>query len=194
VRGMTPPRPAALLLLCLLCGCSTLLPKSREVTASPWSTYRDAESAFAKIVPGHTTVEQLKELALDPSVNPNIAILNYADVLRKFLYNQSVGLGDLDDGVRECVTAKILCRGFELNQRSVHRHRNGSFVLDFLGFKRETHIAGWRFHGLILLKGEVVVYKLTSGQPAIQELEAKENPLGPLQSIGQSLIGIGGGD
>jgi hypothetical protein len=191
---MTPPRLAALLLLCFLFGCSSLLPKSREVTASPWSTYRDAENAFAKIIPGETTEEELKGLALDPATNPNIAILNYADVLRKFLYNQSVGVADLDDGVRECVTAKARCRGLELNQRSVHRHRNGSFLLDFLGFKRETHIAGWRFHGLILLKGDVVVYKLTGGQPSIQELEARENPLGPLQRIGQSLIGIGGGD
>jgi hypothetical protein len=82
-----------------------------------------------------------------------------------------------------------VCRGLEINQRLVRKHRNGSFWLDVFGFKRETHIEGFRFNALVLLKDGVVVYKLTGGQPVIQESEHTQNPLGPVQSIGSKLTG-----
>jgi hypothetical protein len=126
---------------------------------------------------------------VDPDTMPNIAILNYSDVLRRFMLNQSVTLSDLDHGVQECVMARTVCRGYEINQRLVKKQRNGSFWLDLLGFKRETHTEGWRFNGLILLKDDVVIYKLTGGQPVIQETENTQNPLGPVQSIGSKLSG-----
>jgi hypothetical protein len=174
----------------LLAGCSSLLPQSKETTASQWQTFQDAQQAFDKIIPGTTTIADLRQMKLDPASNPNIAILNYADVMRKFMLSPSVTINDLDDGVRLCVTAKINCRGFEINQTSVQKRRNGNVVLDVLGFYRETHTAGWRFNGLILLKDEVVVYKLTSGQPAIQQTEENQNPLGPVQVLGAHFTGI----
>lgn len=179
-----------LFVLALLAGCSSLLPKSKEATASPWQSFEDAQRAFDKIVPGATTVADLRRMKLHPSSNPNIAILNYADVMRKFMLSPSLSINDLDEGVRVCVTAKINCRGFEVNQTSVQKSRNGNVVLDVLGFYRETHTAGWRFNGLILLKDEVVVYKLTSGQPAIQQTEENQNPLGPVQALGSHFTGI----
>jgi hypothetical protein len=181
---------AALLASCLVAGCSSLLPKSKEVTASPWQTYQDAQETFDKIIPGHTTIAELRQMSLDPGSNANIAILNYADVMRKFLLNQSFSINDLDDGVRQCVLAKIVCRGFEITQSSVQTQRMGNVVFDVLGFYRETHTAGWRFNGLILLKDDIVVYKLTGGQPVIQQTEENQNPLGPVQAIGSKFTGI----
>ena len=177
------------LTVCLLAGCSGLLPRSKETTASPWASYREAQETFDQIIPGTTTAADLWELSLDPESMPNIAILNYSDVLRRFLLNQSVTLSDLDHGVQECVKARTVCRGLEINQRLVQKQRNGSFWLDLFGFRRETHTEGWRFHGLILLKEDIVVYKLTGGQPVIQESEHSQNPLGPVQSIGNKLTG-----
>jgi hypothetical protein len=186
-------RPAGALTLCLsvwlLAGCTSLLPRSKESTPSPWETYREAQAAFDRIVPGQTTLEDLVALSFDPDKIPNIAILNYSDVLRRFMLNQSVTVSDLDRGVQECVQAMTVCRGLEVNQRLVKKHRNGSFWLDFLGFRRETHIQGFRFNGLVLLKDGVVVYKLTGGQPVIHESEESANPLGPVQSIGNKLLG-----
>jgi len=185
--------PSSALTLCLaawlLAGCTSMLPRSKETTASPWQTYREAQQTFDLIVPGKTTVADLRELSLDPQTVPNIAILNYSDVLRRFMLNQSVTLSDLDDGVQECVKAKTVCRGYEINQRLVKKHRNGSFWLDVFGFKRETHTEGFRFNALVLLKDGIVVYKLTGGQPVIQESEHTQNPLGPVQSIGNKLTG-----
>lgn len=184
---MTWPRSGALL-LSLLCGCTSLLPRSDEITVSAWSSYDEAQQAFDLIEPGWTTAYELSALSLDPETNPNIAILNYSDVLRRFLVSPSVTLADLDDGVRECISAKIDCRGFEVNQHSVHRHRNGSFWLDFLGFRKETHTAGWRFNGLVLIKDGVVVYKLTGGQPVILSQENSRTPLGPVQAVGDKIF------
>lgn len=181
---------AALVTAVLLSGCGALLPKSKEVTSSPWPTYQAAQETFDKIVPGQTTIADLRNMALDPAENPNIAILNYADVMRRFMANQSLSLNDLDQGVRDCVTAKIACRGFEVTQSQIHKQRTGNVMLDVLGFYRETHTSGWRFNGLILLKENVVIYKLTGGQPVLQGTEENKNPLGPVQAIGSKVTGI----
>jgi hypothetical protein len=184
-------RSIAAVLACLLIGaCTSLLPNSKEVTASPWQTYQAAQETFDKIIPGHTTIADLRMMSLDPGSNANIAILNYADVMRKFMLNQSFSVSDLDQGVRECVSAKVSCRGLEINQNSVQKQRTGNVVLDVLGFYRETHTAGWRFNGLILLRDNVVVYKLTSGQPVIRSTEENQNPLGPVQAIGSKVTGV----
>jgi hypothetical protein len=37
-----------------------LLPKSKEITASPWQTYRETQQTFDLIVPGVTTAEDLR--------------------------------------------------------------------------------------------------------------------------------------
>ena len=178
-----------LMLVSLASGCTWLLPRTQESTSSPWQTYQEAQQAFDKLVPGETTAVQLRSMALDPSTNPNITILNYTDILRRFLISQSISLNDLDEGVRLCVTAKTGCRGFEVNQKIVNKQRNGWFLLDLLAFKRDTEISGWAFSGLILIKDDVVIYKLTGGQPVIQETENTQNPLGPVQSIGSKLSG-----
>jgi hypothetical protein len=167
-----------------------MLPRSEQVTASPWSTYGDAQLAFDKIIPGQTRAPELQDLQLDPQRNPNIAILNYSDVQRRFVPHASISIDDLDTGVRDCLTAKTLCTGYEVNQKSEHKKRDGSFVPDILGFHRETQITGWSFNGLILVKEGVVIYKLTGGQPAISERQQVTNPLGPIQAIGQKLFGF----
>jgi len=192
MQAMTRSLSGLMLLLgtALVCGCSGLLPKTKEITKSPWQTYQAAQDAFDKIVPGQTTIAELRQMSMDPSSNPNIAILNYADVMRKFMLNQSFSINDLDNGVRECVSAKVACRGFEINQSLVEKNRQGNVVLDVLGFYRETQTSGWRFNGLILLKDDIVVYKLTSGQPVIAQTDENKNPLGPVQALSSRFTGI----
>jgi hypothetical protein len=186
---MTRPM-LAVAALCLLGGCSSLLPSSREATASPWNSYEEAELTFAKVIPGKTTEFDLRPLRLDPRTNPNIAILNYSDVLMRFVPHSSISLADLDRGVRECLLAKVRCKGFAISQSSVHRNRNGNFVADVLGFSKSTQITGWKFNGLLLIKEGVVIYKLSGGTPSIAQEEENTNPLGPVQSIGQKLLGF----
>ena len=170
----------------LLAGCGALLPRGESVAESPWQNYQEAQQAFDSIVPYRTTVEDLKKLKLDPLQYPNITLLNYSDVLRRFIPSPSTNAQDLDPGVQDCIRAKSACQGYEVDQKTLKRRRYGNFLADFLNFKRKVDVAGWRFNGVILIRDEIVVYKLTGGQPAIHELEESRNPLGPFQGIGES--------
>jgi hypothetical protein len=171
-------------------GCSSMLPQSTSITQSPWASYREAQLTFDKIIPGQTTNAELHDLQLDPEANPNIAILNYSDVLQKFVPHASISMADLDSGVRDCISAKTVCKGYSISQKSTVKNREGNFFADILGFHRETHITGWSFNGLILMKDGVVIYKLTGGQPQIREHENVKNPLGPVMGLGQKLFGF----
>jgi len=175
-------RAALLLVAAALAGCSTWLPRGEQLTYSPWDSFKAAQQTFDHIVPHQTTVAELKAMNLDPKANPNIVILNYSDILRRFLPSPSINAHDLDPGVQECIAARSDCEGYELNLQTIKRKRYGNFLADLFNFRRKTDIAGFRFNGVLLIKDRVVIYKLTGGQPAIHEYEESVNPLGPFQS------------
>ena len=175
-------RAASVLLAAALAACSNMLPRGEQLTYSPWQSFAEAQQAFDRIVPHQTTLAELKEMKLDPKANPNITILNYSDILRRFLPSPSINSNELDAGVQECIKAKSACEGYELNQQSIKRKRYGSFLADLFNFHRKTDVAGYRFNGVLLIKQGVVIYKLTGGEPAIHEFEESVNPLGPFQS------------
>jgi len=173
-------------LLLSLGGCSALLPRGEAVTEGPWKSYAEAQATFDQIVPGQTRVGDLKQLHFDVQNSPNITILNYSDILRRFIPTPALDPQGLDGGVRACLAARTACVGYEAKQKVVNRRRHGNFWLDFLNFKRQVDVNGWRFSGMLLIVGDRVVYKLTGGQPVIHEQEDTHNPLGPLQGIGES--------
>ena len=164
-----------------LSACSSLLPKGEVVTIGPWPNFQAVQDEFDRIVPNKTTVSDLKKMGLEPTVNPNITILNYSDILRRFIPSPSINAQDLDEGVGDCISAKIECIGFEINQNVTKRVRYGNFWADFLNFRRKVDVRGWRFDGVILIKNDVVIYKLSGGEPQIHQFEEDKNPLGPLQ-------------
>jgi hypothetical protein len=176
-------------LVLLLSGCAGLLPRTKTVTESPWQTFNEVQEVFDSIQPYKTTAVDLKDLNLDPAINPNITILNYSDVLRRFVPSPAVNPKSIDTSVLECIEATTGCRGYEIDQRHMTRSRNGDFWMDFLNFRRKTDVEGWRFTGVILIKGDKVIYKLTGGQPSIREYEETRNPMGPLQGKGEGLLG-----
>lgn len=182
------PRLAIIFLSAILAACASLLPRARTSTVGPWQNYHEAQQAFNKIVPYQSTLEDLKALKLDPASNPNITILNYSDVIRRFIPSPSVSADDLAPGVRECILAKGACNGYEIVQQSNIRKRYGNFWADFANFKRKVEVTGWSFSGVILVKDDVVIYTLAGGQPAIFQLEESRNPLGPFQGSGESAL------
>lgn len=191
---MKNPRPTgsalalASSLLLFIAGCSSLLPRGESLAQSPWNSFDEAQQTFDRIIPYQTTVQDLSKLKLDPLKYPNITLLNYSDVLRRFIPSPATDTRDLDPGVQDCIGAKSACTGLEVDQKALKRTRYGNFWADFLNFKRKTDIVGWRFNGVILIKNGLVVYKLTGGQPSIHEHEEQKNPLGPLQGIGESRL------
>jgi hypothetical protein len=168
--------------------CSTLLPHSEAITDSPWQSFEEAQRAFDQINPHKTTVAELKRLKLDPASNPNITILNYSDVIRRFIPSPSVDASSLDAGVQECVRAATRCKGYEVDHRVLKRSRYGNFWADIFNFRRKIDIVGWRFNAMVLITDDIVVYKLTGGQPVIHENEDSKNPLGPFQGAGEAIF------
>lgn len=179
---------AAALAALAVAGCSSLLPDQEAIVEGPWHSFQEAQQTFDKIVPYKTTVEELRQLKLDPEGNPNVSILNYSDILRRFVPGTAINGFELEKGVHECLVAKGACKGYEIDHKSITRTRYGNFWSDFLNFKRKTHINGWRFNGIVLIKDNIVIYKLTSGQPVIREFEENTNPLGPLQGSGETIL------
>lgn len=175
--------------LALLAGCSALLPTEETRTHGLWASYAEAQRAFDAIRPRQTTLDDLRGRGIVPGETPNVTLLNYADVARRFLPDTAaVSLGDLDPGIQECLHAKTACGGLQIHEEFRNTERKGNFFLEIFGFKRETETHGWSFDGLVLHKDGVVLYKLAGGQPRIHEHSEKSNPLGPVQAVVKKFV------
>lgn len=176
-----------LLPVLLLAACSSMLPKTK--TESPtFQNFDDARKAVESLTPMRSDVSTLSGLGLDPIKQPNTVILTYADIIKRVVNGSVIGKEDLDTGIVRCLEARDTCRGWEMNIARITRERNGGFWSDFFNFTRRTETTGWRFNALILLVNDVVVYRTWGGQPIVHELELHNNPLGPLQDVGPSLV------
>ena len=105
------------------------------------------------------------------------------DLIERFLPNNSITKADLHPDVRACIDAKDCCQAFELSVDITQGKRYGKLYLDVFGFKKQNHITGWTFKALIILKDDVVAYKIRSGLPLVDRHEKKVKPLGPLQEL-----------
>lgn len=181
LKGVQVLSMAAMLLLSS--ACSSILPRAEDQTVSPWQSFDEVSADFDQIEAGETTVEQLGELGFNPKVTPNITRITYVDLLARFLPNPSITLNDVDPAVSQCIKAREVCYGLSLAPGRLDRQRYGNALLDIFGFKRRTEISGWRFDGLVVIHDDLVVYKLSGGNPNITELEYRKRPLGPLQEI-----------
>ena len=182
-----PYRSCAMVIAIAFTGCAALLPQSQSTGTSKWESYDAANSSFSRIAPYTTTKQDLASLGLDPTNNANITILNYSDIIRRFIPSSAIASENLDKGIVDCIEAKNACSAYEIDVKSLNRKRSGNFWLDSLNFKRRTETSGWRFTGLVVLRDDLVVYKLSGGQPKIQEAEESRNPLGPFQGFTESV-------
>ncbi len=173
-----------LFFLLYLPGCSskTFLPSTKDTVNSPWNSYESIKDSFEKITLYKTKYEDLEKLYLSPKVTPNIKILTYLDIMHRFIPNQSVGLKDLDDGLKDCLASQDSCQAFEILIKNIYSERYGNVLFDLFNFRRKTKIFGWEFNAIVVLKNDLVVYKISGGKPKIDEYKDRKNPLGPLQS------------
>jgi hypothetical protein len=171
-------------LTAMLFSCSTtsLLPSQKEVVVTPWNSFGDATIAYDRITPYQTKKDELEELGFAPQVTPNVQILNYLDILEHFLPNQSITKKDLAEGLQDCLADQEQCKAYSITIRKFDSQRYGNVLLDLFNFRRKTNVSGWEFRALIVLKDDLVVYKLSSGAPMNDELRDTKNPLGPLQN------------
>jgi hypothetical protein len=176
----------------LTAGCQSLFPRNKDTTVSRWKTYQEVEIAFGKIAPYYTTVEDLQKEGFDPKVLPNVKILTYVDIISNFMPTPAIQVQNLPEGVQECIKARENSRAYLVELHDTKDKRHGNLFLDIFGFKRLTHKSGWEFKGLILIKNDLVVYKLSSGEPRVSRDEDRVKPLGPLQELDSLIIGSAG--
>lgn len=181
----------ALIILCMmtsLAGCVALLPRGQTATQESWPDFESAQAAVERIVPHQSRRAEIAALGFDPYKNPTITILNYSDILQRFVVSGTMKREELDPGILECLKAGKACTGYAILVRSSIRKRTGGFWMDILNFRRVTDITGWTFNALILMVDDLVVYTLHGGQPRIHEQEVTRNPLGPVQESVPSLL------
>ena len=168
-------------------GCSSflpgLLPDERRRTESPWSSFEEAKAAFDLIATGETTSAELRTLGFHPESTPNVAILTYVDVYRRFVPNDGIRLEDQDPGVQDCVRQRERCNGWQMEPRTERDKRQGNLLLDWFTFRRQVESTGWSFRSLIVVIDERVVYKLWEGNPSEMRYADSIRPLGPLQDF-----------
>ncbi len=171
----------------VLPGCASWLP---QASTDPvyFTSFEQARRAIESIEPGHTRIQDLKDLHLDTVQLPNTVVMSYADILRRVMGGSVLAKQDLAPGILQCIEAHDACRGLEYSISSIHKDRVGSFWLDFINFKRETVTSGWRFNALVLSVDGVVVYRSWGGQPEVNLVDKQRNPLGPLQEIGPAFV------
>lgn len=171
-------------------GCKSLFSSSGQRARTPWQTFDEAQTAFDKVVPHQTTVSELRSMGFDPHSTPNIKILTYLDLIQRFIPNASISIEDLQPDVRACIESKDCCHAYEMEIDMTDNMRYGNLALDVFGFNRKTKTTGWRFKALLIVKDDVVAYKLRSGEPNVDRMEKKVKPLGPLQELDNVVLKV----
>jgi hypothetical protein len=178
-----------IVLFLMFTGCASLLPSSSITTKSPWENFDGAKLTYDKIIPGTTTVADLKKLGFDPFLIPNIRIMNVTEVESIFLPNPSIKKEDLDLGIQKCIESKDRCTAYQILPSVLNVKRIGNFWLDLFTFKRHTVNTGWEFRGLITIVDNVVTYRdPPGGRPLIHTDQVDNKPLGPIQEVGGVII------
>jgi len=167
-------------------GCSSMLPRGSQKSPSPFSSYREAQTALEQIVPFQTMTSQLKTLGFDPDGGSNVTRIPYPDVVARLAPYSGVSLDALDPGVRECILARSACQAYLFHFAQHDRRREGSFWSDFFNVRRQTHITGWSMDALVVVTEGKVLFRNHGGQPQIDRTERQINPLGPFQPAGES--------
>jgi len=169
-----------------LAGCSTLLPRARSDEPSGFADYESAREALEKIQPYQTAVDELGRLGFQIESSVNLERIPYPQWV-PLLTSQNMPLAQADVGIRDCLAARDGCQAYVFRFSRIKSERHGSFIADLFNFKRKTYVSGWRFEGTMLIRGNVVLFRNHRGQPKIDLYEERRNPLGPLQSMGDSM-------
>jgi hypothetical protein len=167
-----------------------MLPKDVHTTSSPFKTFEEARDAANAVVPFKTTIADLKRLGFDIEASRNVTVIPYPELVARLAPNPNVSMHELDPGIRECILAQKACLAYEFDLGVQQRRRIGGFWADFLNFRRETHVGGWRMRALVAARAGVVLFCNYGGEPYIDQTELRVNPLGPFQPAGEGVGAI----
>lgn len=176
-------RMAWLVMALGLAGCQALLPRGGETEPSRFGSYEEAEQALSRVQPYRTTVRELHDLGFDIRETANVQRIPYPQWFQSLVGPQTP-LDGADGGIRDCLAAGAACEAYLFRFSRVRHERVGNFAADVFNFRRVTHVQGWRFEALLLVRDGTVLFRNQGGQPNIERLEERRQPLGPLQDSG----------
>ncbi|MEC9292362.1 MAG: hypothetical protein VX730_08175 [Pseudomonadota bacterium] len=185
-RYLTSRLAMCLILGLSITGCRGVLPQQSTHTDSIWESYEAAKAAYDLIEVDKTSKADFLNFDIDLDNLPNIEILNYVDVINRM---SPLFQSKLPKGVKKCLDAELKCVGYVVDVSDIQRDRYGNIVVDFLAFRRNTEISGWKASSTLLFVDDIVVYKSWSGTPSIKAYEKKVKPLGPMQNVGGLIPG-----
>lgn len=174
----------------LLGGCAQMLPRANTEVSAGFDTFEAAAAAFEQIVSRRTTVDEMKALGFDIHASANRTLIPYPQLTARLSPDPGVPFETLDSGIRECILAHQACEAYEFHLSREVTHREGSFFLDFLNFRRNVRVQSWRFDGLVAVRDGVVLFRSYGGEPSNDRVDRQVNPLGPLQSTGEAAGGL----
>ncbi len=167
------------------------MPSTTTKTNSPWEDYASIKQVFDTIKPYQTTMENLKEMSINPYVTPNTRIINALTIKDMFTDNKLVPTDSLPDGIKDCFKKENFdrCIGFEYSYKNTKEKGVGNLPLRMFAFRKENRFTGHDVKFYIFLKyseeikNYIVVYKLipegdTAGK---DETRIEKRPLGFLQ-------------
>ena len=156
--------------------------------SAQFGSFDEARMTIESLVPYKSDVATLISLGIDPLQQPNTLILTHTDIAQRVIHGNLQTKDDLDKGIQDCLKAGDACRGWEISASRIARVRTGGFFMDFVNLKRTTETSGWRFNATILMVNGLVVHRTWGGQPSVQQVEVRRNPLGPLQDGGPGFV------
>lgn len=178
-------------LMLVISGCASLMPSTATKTNSPWENYASIKQVFDSIEPYKTTMENLKQISIDPYTTPNTRIINALTIKDMFTNNKLVPIDSMPDGIKDCFKKDNFdrCIGFEYSYKNTLEKGIGNLPLRMLAFRKENRLTGHdvKFYIFMIykedIKNYVVVYKLipegdTAGK---DETKTEKRPLGFLQ-------------
>lgn len=184
------PIPLLLLAALALAGCRSLLPLASSEPQQPFRSYEAAAQALARVVPYRTTRAELEVLGFHQRDSANVVRIAYPDSIARLAPNSAVPLDALDRGLRDCIVARMACQVHEYHFARQSQRRDGPFLADFFNFRRRTSITGWRFTALVVVLDDLVLFTSHGGEPRVDQVDERVNPLGPFQSIGEASGGM----
>jgi len=173
----------------VLAGCAHLLPDQAVDSRPPFGSFAAARQAVERIEPLRTRTADLAALGFDVQGLRNVTVIGYPDFVSRLAPNSSIPFEALDPGIRDCILAREACRAYVLHFGAERRERQGGFLADFFNFERTTAVSGWRLEVLIAVRGDTVLFRSYGGEPDNFRVEHQRNPLGPLQSAGDQVVG-----
>ena len=168
------------------CSSSKLLPHSSNNSSASFQTYEQVGAAYASVNPGVTRTPDLAGLGFDTATGANAESLTYIGIGNRFLLQTDQPTSHIPAQVEACIKAQERCSGFVFHLQRLESRHIGNVLGDAFGFKKIVVDSGWTAEVMLVLQDGVVIYKIMSGRPRLEQTHDIVQPLGVLQDIGNT--------